>query len=326
MTGLPRIVGVGINLPEKIVTNADLEKVVDTSDEWIASRTGIRARRIAEAGTTASQQGIPAALAAMEEAGVGPADLDLILCATSTPDMLFPSTACLIQSGVGAAGCPAFDLLAACSGYVYALSVAEMYIKAGQAKTVLIVASEILSSTLDWTDRGTCVLFGDAAAATVVTLDESGAGVIGSKLAADGSYAEFLTVGVGSANPYTAPGFNPTDSCLKMKGNSTFKLAIAKMSEVSADLLAAHGYTVDDVSLVVPHQANKRIIDMVAKTLGLPDEKMFVNIDKYGNTSAATIPLALYEARQQGRIKPGDLIVTVALGGGFTWGANLIRW
>ncbi len=322
-----RIIGVGANLPPKVVTNVDLESVVETSDEWIASRTGIRARRVAEPGTTASALGIPAAKEALADAGVEPSELDLILCATSTPDRLFPATACVIQAAIGAAPCPAFDLLAACSGYVYALSVADAFIRSGQARNVLIVSTEILTATLDWKDRTTCVLFGDAAAATVVSVTEDpNAGVLGSKLHADGSYADYLTVGVGSATPFTGEGFDPMAGCLKMKGNSTFKLAVTKMPEVSMALLAAHGLTVDDVDMVVPHQANKRIIDAVGKAMGLPDEKLFVNIENYANTSAATIPLALYEAVKAGKVKRGDLLVFVALGGGFTWGANLLRY
>lgn len=328
MNGPPRarVAGLGKNLPPKILTNRDLEKMVDTSDEWIVTRTGIRERRIAEKDVTASALAVPAAREALESAGVAPGELDLILCATSTPDMMFPSTACFIQNEIGAGGCAAFDLLAACSGFVYALSAADAYIKSGAAKNVLIAASEVFSRIIDWEDRSTCVLFGDGAAAAVVTASADGGGVIGSRIHADGAYADLLTAGGFAAMGGAAAGAREASFCLKMKGNQTFKVAVKRMSDVAAALLAENGLEPADLGLVIPHQANIRIINAVGKALGVPEERVYTNVERYGNTSAASIPIALSEAAEEGRLRRGDLALLVAFGGGLTWGASLLRW
>jgi 3-oxoacyl-[acyl-carrier-protein] synthase-3 len=313
----------GISLPSRVLTNAQLEKMVDTTDEWILTRTGIRERRIADDGQTASTLAIPAALDALRRAGVGPEDLDLIICATSTPDMLFPSTACLIQRGIGARGCPSFDILAACSGFVYGLSVVDKFVRSGSAKTALLVSSEILSRTVDWEDRNTCVLFGDGSAAAVIKATEGASHVIDTRIHADGIYADLLT---SAAGPSASIPSGPKPHCIKMKGNQTFKVAVTNMADVCSSLLADNGYTASDVALVIPHQANIRIIHAVAKSLDIPEDKMYVNVHRYGNTSAATIPIAMYEAQEEGRLKKGDLVLLAAFGGGLTWGSALIRW
>jgi 3-oxoacyl-[acyl-carrier-protein] synthase-3 len=318
-----RIAGLGINLPSRVLTNAHLEKMVDTTDEWILTRTGIRERRIADDGVTASALAIPAAQEALRRAGVSPEDLDLIICATSTPDMLFPSTACLIQRGIGAGGCPAFDILAACSGFVYGLSVVDKFVRSGSVKTALLVASEIFSRTVDWEDRNTCVLFGDGSAAAVIKATEGASHVIDTRIHADGTYADLLT---SAAGPGASKPAGPKPHCIKMKGNQTFKVAVTNMAEVCSSLLTDNGYTASDVALVIPHQANIRIIHAVAKSLDMPEDKMYINVHRYGNTSAATIPIAMYEAQEEGRLKKGDLVLLAAFGGGLTWGSALIRW
>ncbi len=321
-----RITGLGINLPSRVLTNAHLEKMVDTTDEWILTRTGIRERRIAGDGETASTLAIPAAQEALKRAGVAPEDLDLIICATATPDMSFPSTACNIQNGIGARGCPAFDILAACSGFVYGLSVIDNFIRAGSAKTALLVASEIFSRIVDWEDRNTCVLFGDGAAAAVIKATEGASHVIETRIRADGSYADLLTGGACPTSLVSSKRFDPKSHFIKMKGNQTFKVAVTNMAEVCSSLLADNGYTAKDVALVIPHQANIRIIHAVAKSLDIPEDKMYINVHRYGNTSAATVPIAMYEAQEEGRIKKGDLVLLAAFGGGLTWGSALIRW
>lgn len=328
MSGSPRarIAGVGKNLPSKTLTNADLEKIVDTTDDWIITRTGIKERRIAEEGVSASDLAIPAAREALKKAGVDPKELDLIICATSTPDMMFPSTACFIQNAIGARDCAAFDILAACSGFVYGLEVANNFIMSGAAKRVLLVASEIFSQLMNWEDRSTCVLFGDGAAAAVLTPSNDN-GVIESRIYADGEYAGMLSAGgFGSRRPVTQKSFEEKAFCLEMKGNQTFKIAVKRMSDVAGALLRENGLTPEDLALIVPHQANIRIINAVGKSLNVPEEKVYVNVNRYGNTSAASIPIALYEAVEEGRIKKGDLVLLVAFGGGLTWGATLMRW
>jgi len=317
----------GVNIPSRILTNADLEKMVDTSDEWITTRTGIRERRIADNGSSASQLGIPAAMEAIAQAGLSPDDVDLIVCATSTPEKMFPSTSCLIQKGIGAGECGSFDLLAACSGFIYATMVADQFIRAGSARNALVVASEIYSQIINWKDRDTCVLFGDGAAAVVYSSSAGPDGIIDSRLHSDGAFAEFLTAGgVSSRNWESSGAVENSGYFLEMKGNQTFKVAVKKMTEVSLELLEGNGYGPDDLDMVIPHQANIRIINAVGKNLGIGEKKMFANLDKYGNTSAASIPIAMYEAARDGRIKPGDLVLMVAFGGGLTWGATLIRW
>ncbi|MDH4184772.1 MAG: ketoacyl-ACP synthase III [Nitrospinota bacterium] len=324
-----RIAGVGANVPQRILTNFDLEKMVDTSDDWIVSRTGIRERRIAEEGTTAYEQGIPAARQALEAAGVKPNELDLIVCATATQDRYFPSTACMIQYGLGAGECPAFDISAACSGFIYGATVINQFFKAGGVNNALLVASEIYSRIVNWKDRSTCVLFGDASAAVVFTRSSDGSGLISTKIRSNGEYGGFLTGGALQRSAHPLTGGRPAASdgyFIEMKGNQTFKIAVNSMCAVATQILEENGLTVKDVDLVIPHQANIRIISAVGKSLGLPEEKVYSNIHKYGNTSAASIPLAMYEANQEGRLKKGDLALMVAFGGGLTWGASLLRW
>lgn len=324
-----KIVGTGSYVPEKVLTNFDIEKIVDTSDEWIRTRTGMSERHIASDRDKASDLAVKAANRALKDSGIAPDEIDLILVATATPDMFFPSTACFVQSSIGAGRSAAFDISAACSGYIYALSVAENYIKSDKYNTVLLIASEVFSKYIDWGDRNTCVLFGDGAAATILRGVKGNRrdGIISTYIYSDGRYADLLYLrGGGSSCPLTHESINHKLHFLKMKGNSLFKIAIKNMSEVAREALSSDGYKVSDVDILIPHQANKRIIDAVAENLKIPQEKIFINIEKYGNTSAASIPLALDEALKVGRIKKGDLILMVAFGGGLTWGSALIRW
>lgn len=315
------------------MTNADLEKMVDTSDEWVTTRTGIKERRIAEPGDLAFELAAPAARAALKEAALEPDRIDLIICATSTPDMAFPSTACMIQRKIGATSAAAFDISAACSGFIYALKTADSFIKASAAKNVLIVTVEMMSRVVDWSDRSTCVLFGDGAAAALLSAADQG-GLVDVRIAADGRYSDFLMSGYASSalaadlDPATAErvGYSGASSHLTMKGNQTFKVAIKAMTEISETILRENSLSIDDISLIAPHQANARIISAVAKNLKAPPEKIFLNLQRYGNTSATTIPCALHEASGAGRLKRGDLVLLVAFGGGFTWGAALLEW
>jgi len=315
-----RIVGTGSYLPEKILTNADLEKIVDTSDEWIRSRTGIRSRHIAADGELTSDLALPAAQKALQSAGVAAGDLDMIIVATTTPDMIFPSTACILQSRLGIAGCPAFDLQAVCSGFVYALGTADLFIRAGQAKKVLVVGAEVYSRILDWNDRGTCVLFGDGAGAVVLAASNT-PGILATRLHADGSYKDHLSVpgsvcgGKVCGRPF-----------VHMDGGSVFRFAVRVFEEVAHEVLDQAGLKVSDLDWFVPHQANIRIMEATARRLGLPVEKVIATVDHHGNTSAASIPLALDEAVRDGRIRPGQTLLLEGVGGGFTWGAVLLRW
>ena len=323
---MARIAGMGISLPPKVMTNHDLEKIVDTSDEWITSRTGISERRIAQPGVTAAMLAAPAAVEAMERASIAPSDLDLIICATATPNMVFPSTACEIQHLIGADGCPAFDIMAACSGFIYGVTTAEKFIKSGSASNILVVATEVLSNILDWTDRSTCVLFGDGAAAAVMTKSDGPSGVIDSKIRSDGAYGDLLKAPALAARQKEDGGTSKDGRYLQMIGSQTFKVAVTNMINVSKEILEANAITLDDLDLIVPHQANMRIINAVVKGLGGTEEKAYINVNRYGNTSAASIPIALYEAENEGRLKKGNLVLLVAFGGGLTWGATLLRW
>lgn len=315
-----RIVGTGSYLPAKVVTNDDLARVVDTSDEWVRTRTGIRSRHVAADGEFTSDLALAASRKAVAAAGMQPADIDLIIVATTTPDMIFPSTATILQSKLGVAGCPAFDVQAVCSGFVYALTVADLFIKGGQAKRVLVVGAEVYSRILDWTDRGTCVLFGDGAGAVVVTASDR-PGILASKLHADGSHRDMLCV------PGTVHGGKVWGSpFVKMDGGSVFKFAVKVFEEVAHEVLDAAGMTVADVDWFIPHQANIRIMEATARKLGLAPEKLIATVDHHGNTSAASIPLALDEAVQAGRIQAGQTLLFEGVGGGFTWGAVLLRW
>lgn len=321
-----RIVGTGAYVPDRVLTNADLERMVATSDAWILERTGIRERRIAAPGQACSDLGTRAALQALAAAGVEPDDLDMILVATCTGDQPLPSTACLIQAQLGARRAAACDLSAACCGFVYALSVADAYVKTG-SRYVLVVGAEVMSAITDWTDRGTCILFGDGAGAAVVGPAEGNRGILSTHLHSDGALGDLICVpGGGSDMPPSEKMLTEKAQYLKMKGNETYKVAIKTLEDVARETMSAHGLTVKDIDLYVPHQANIRILKAVADRLQLPMEKIFMNIDRYGNTSAASIPLALDEAVKSGRIKDGSLVMIGAFGAGLTWASALIRW
>lgn len=321
-----RITGTGSYVPERVVTNAQLEQMVATSDQWITERTGIRARRVAAPGEACSDLGIEAAERALKAAGIAASDVDLILVATCTGDQPLPATACLIQHRLGAMRAAACDLSAACCGFVYALGVATAYIRTG-TRHVLVIGSEVMSSITDWTDRNTCILFGDGAGAAVVSATEEGGGVLSTQLCADGAMWDYIHVpGGGTRRPPSDEVLADRAQFIKMRGNETFKVAVRTLEEMARETLAANGYSVADVDLYVPHQANIRIIKAVADRLGLPDEKVFLNMDRYGNTSAASIPIALDEAVRDGRIRSGSLVMLGAFGAGLTWASALIRW
>ncbi|MBP2687505.1 MAG: fabH-2 [Deltaproteobacteria bacterium] len=321
-----KIVGLGMYAPQKELTNFDLEKMVDTSDTWITERTGIRSRHIAEPGTANSDLCVEAARRALDDAGVDAADLDLVIVGTITPDMPFPSSACFLQAKIGATRAYAMDLSAACSGFVYSLSVADALIRAGRAKKALVVGSEILSSMVDYTDRSTCILFGDGAGATVLSECPEGEGILSCHLHSDGNLWQLIQCpGGGTVNPYSPEMMEQRLHSIRMAGNETFKHAVLKMVEVSREALDRNGVGIDDVKLFIPHQANLRIIQVVGKRLGIPGERVFVDLERYGNTSAASIPIALAEAKEQGRFAPGDLVLAVAFGGGLTWASALMR-
>ena len=316
-----RILGTGSYLPAHILTNADIEKLVDTNDQWIVERTGIRERHIAAEGEFTSDLATQAARAALDAAELVPDDIDLLLIATTTPDLVFPSTACIVQSKLGmTTGKPAFDLQAVCSGFIYALNTADLYIRGGQAKNVLIVGTEVLSRILNWEDRTTCVLFGDGAGAVVLQRSEK-PGILSTKLHADGSQRCML-----SATGQISNGKIQGEPFIKMDGQAVFKFAVKSLSEVAEEVLAANNMQGSDIDWMVPHQANIRIIEATAKKLGLSMDKVVQTVATHGNTSAASIPLALDVAVRDGRIKPGQHILMEAVGGGFTWGAALIRW
>lgn len=326
------IIGTGSFLPSKVLTNDDLAKIVDTSDEWITTRTGIKERRIAADDETTSDMAAAAARNAMESAGISAEDIDLIVVATVTPDMFFPSTACFVQKKLGASNAVCFDVSAACSGFLYALQVARHFVNSKSHKTALVIGAEKLSSLINWKDRNTCVLFGDGAGAAVIRhaaeLDAEAPGrVLSTVMGSDGNLVDLLKVpGGGSACPVTPENAEDRPNTIHMEGRETFKHAVTRMLKASEQALSDAGLTAEDVSLVIPHQANARIITAIAERLGLPPEKTFINLDKYGNTSAATIPVALDEASRQGRIQKGDIILLVAFGGGFTWASSVVRW
>ncbi len=321
-----RIQGTGSFVPARVLTNVDLERMVETSDAWIVERTGIRERRIAASGESCSDLAVKAAERALEAAGVAAADLDLILVATCTGDAPLPATACVLQHRLGAQRAAACDISAACSGFVYALAVGDAYVRSGYRR-VLVVGSEVMSMLMDWTDRGTCILFGDGAGAVVLGPAADGKGILSSHLHSDGTLWDLICVpGGGSAAPPSEKMLAEGLQYLKMKGNETFKVAVRTMEEVAREALSANGLSVEDLDLYIPHQANVRIIKAVASRLGLPMEKVVMNMDRYGNTSAASIPLALDEAVRGGRVREGNLILMEAFGGGLTWGSVLVRW
>ena len=322
-----RIIGTGSYLPLRVLSNKDLEKMVDTSDAWIVERTGISERRIASEDEAASDLACHAAEKALNDGGVKPSDIDFIIVATVTPDMLFPSTACLVQNRLGAKRAFAFDLSAACSGFIYALSVADQYIKSGMYQTGLVIGSDVFSKVTDWTDRNTCVLFGDGAGAVILKADTGEQGIVSSHLYSDGTSWDMLYVpGGGSRIPPGVDMINNRQQFVKMRGNETLKVAVNTMCASINDALKSNGLTANDIKLFIPHQANLRIIQAIGKKLNVPMERFMINLDRYGNTSAASIPIALDEAVKEGRIEEGDNILLEAFGGGLTWGAALIKW
>lgn len=321
-----RIVGTGLSVPERILSNYDLEKMVDTSDEWIRTRTGIVERRIAAPDVSSSDMAYEASLRALEAASIDPKDVDGIIIGTVTPDYLFPSTACVLQSRLGAKRAFAFDILAGCSGFLYALQVGKGLIETGDSRTLLIVGAETLSRIVDFEDRATCILFGDGAGAAVITKSEE-AGILSICLHADGDNWELLYMpGGGACIPATQESVKNKLHYLKMKGNDVFKVAVKAMETASIEAIKKAGVNPDEIDLFIAHQANLRIMDAVRRRLDLPPEKVFINVDRYGNTSSASVPIALDEAVREGRVKRGDLILFAVFGAGFTWGAGVVRW
>ena len=316
-----RIIGTGSYLPEKILTNKELESMVDTSDEWIQERTGIKERHIAAEGETTADMGVIAARRAMEMAGKTKDDIDLIIVATTTPDKVFPSTACLIQKRLEIRGCAAFDVQAVCTGFVYALAVADKFIKTGSAKTALVIGTETLSRIVDWTDRSTCVLFADGGGAVVLQASKK-PGILSTHLHADGSYEHLLHVPRGISEGYQL--LKEGEAYIFMKGNEVFKMAVNTLGRIADETLAANNFEKNQIDWLVPHQANTRIIQATARKLKLPMDRVVVTVDKHGNTSAASVPLALDTAVRDGRIKKGESIILEAFGGGFTWGSALL--
>lgn len=321
------IASVGAYTPAKRLTNFDLEKMIDTSDEWIRTRTGIRERRIVENGVCTSDMGVIAARIALERAGVSPDEVDLIITGTATPDMMFPSTGCLIQDKLGASKAAAFDLEAGCTGFVYSIAVGAQFVQTGLYDNVLVVGSDTLSKVTDWTDRNTCVLFGDGAGAVLLKPVPEGTGILSLYLGADGSGGELLKLpGGGSRYPANKESVEKKQHYIKMAGNEVFKFATKIMEEATLEAIKRSGVSVDEVKCFIPHQANIRIIEAAAKRLGIPMDKVFVNVSNYGNTSNGSIPIALFEAQDQGRIKKGDIVVIVAFGAGLTWASSVIKW
>ncbi|HEV2330796.1 MAG TPA: beta-ketoacyl-ACP synthase III [Verrucomicrobiae bacterium] len=321
------IVGVGSYVPTKVLTNHDLEKMVETSDEWITTRTGIKERRLAAENEWTSHMAANAAEKAMKMAGVTAAEIDLIIIATITPDMPFPATACLVQEKLGAKRAAAFDLEAACSGFIYALEIGQQFIMSRTYNTVLVIGAEKLSSIVDWTDRNTCVLFGDGAGAAVLQNRENSHGLLTAVMGADGEKGELLSMpGGGSRCPATKASVDARLHYLRMDGKQAFKSAVQAMESAANEALARCELTVPELKCIIPHQANRRIIDAVAERLGAKPEQLFVNVDKYGNTSAASVAIALDEAVSSGRLSRGDLVLLVVFGAGLTWGAAVIEW
>lgn len=316
--------GVGAYLPKRVMTNADIAKIVDTSDEWIVERSGIRARHVAADGELTSDLGIAAAKQALVRAGIDPVDIDLVICATATPDRTFPATAVKIQAGLGVTKGAAFDVQAVCSGFVYALTIADNFLKTGQFRRALVIGAETFTRILDWTDRSTCVLFGDGAGAVVLEAQpqhgtREDRGIIATRIRSDGRYEDMLYVDGG-------PGSTKTVGHLRMNGREVFRHAVQKISGVIEETLVMTGYAADEIDLYVPHQANARILDGIAKKLAVDPKKIMMTLEKHGNTSAASIPLALNQAFEEHRLKEGSLVLMEAMGGGFTWGAVLARW
>lgn len=322
-----RIIGTGAALPERVVTNKDLESLVDTSDEWITERTGIKERRIAGENDTLADYSEKAANQALEMAGVDAKDVDMIICGTVTPDWHLPASACFLQARIGAVNASAFDISAGCSGFLYGLSIADKFIRCGDNKTVLVVGAELLSKFINWEDRSTCVIFADGAGAALLQADTSGRGVLGTKMHAMGEMADYISIPAGGTQfPLSEQVLKDKMHKIRMKGGGTFKLAIRSLTNVCKEVLEEAGLEASDVDVFVPHQANKRIIDAVADRLKVDSEKVIMNIETVGNTSAASIPIALDEAVRANRISEGDMVLFAAFGAGLTWASGLVRW
>lgn len=322
-----RITGTGSAVPEKVLTNADLEKMVDTSDEWITTRTGIKERRIAGEGEFTSTFATAAAEKALAKAGVSAEELDLIVVATITPDFPFPSTACLVQKNLNATKAAAFDISAACSGFLFAISVVEKFIKTGSVAKALVIGAETLTRITDWTDRNSCVLFGDGAGAIILEAGSGDAGILSTHVHSDGTYWELLhQPACGSRNPADSRVLDERLTFIRMQGNEVFKLAVRAMEDAANEALAANNLATTDIDLFISHQANRRIIDAIGKRLKLNQDQVFINLERFGNTSAASIPIALDEANRLGRIKDGDVVLLDSFGGGLTWASVLMRW
>ncbi len=323
-----RIVSTGSYIPERVVTNLDLERMVDTSDEWIQTRTGIRERHVAAEGEATSDMAAAAGRTALERAGVAPEDLDLIIVATLSPDTFFPNTACYVQKKIGAGKCASFSIEAACCGFLYSLDVAANMLRSGGFRNALVIGAEKISMHVDWTDRTTCVLFGDGAGAVLLERVPADRNTfLASSLGADGNYTHLLQVPAGgSAMPITHEAIDQRSNTIKMAGRETFKLAVNAMAGAAEEAMRRAGVTIDEVRWLVPHQANRRIIAMVGQRLHIPEERVYMNLDRYGNTSAASIPIAFDEIVQGGLIAPGDTALFVAFGGGLTWAAAVVRW
>jgi len=321
------IISIGSAVPEKVLTNADIEKIVDTSDEWIRTMTGIQERRVAADGESTSDFAIRAAKIALERANLEPNDLDLIIVATITGDMPFPATASIVQNALGAKRVPAFDLSAGCSGWVYALATANAYVTSGMYDRIMVIGADLLTRITNWVDRGTCILFGDGAGAAIVAAVEDGAGFMAFELGSDGSGAGSLNIPAGGTRmPITHEAIDAHKDKIYMEGREVFKFAVKIQGEAIERVLAKCGLAASDIDMVVPHQANIRIIESAVKRLGLPPDRFFVNLHKYGNTSGASIPLAIDEALQQGKIKKGDTVVVVGFGAGLTWASGAMKW
>ena len=321
-----KITGTGSAVPDAVLSNSDLEKMVETSDEWITTRTGIRERRIADDGTASSDIAHKAAQKALEAADVGPGELDAVVVGTVTPDFLFPSTACVVQSLLGAKNACAFDLMAGCAGFLYTLHIAQGMIKSGGAEKILVIGAETLSKIVDFEDRSTCILFGDGAGAVVLEGSDE-PGILSSLVSSDGDCWDLLYVPAGgSRRPVDRDVLETGDQYIKMKGNDVFRVAVKSMESATVDAVEKAGLRPDDIDLFVPHQANHRIVEAVRKRLDFPEEKVFLNLDRYGNTSAASVPLALDEAVRSGRVSRGDTVLFAAFGAGFAWGASVVRF
>jgi 3-oxoacyl-[acyl-carrier-protein] synthase-3 len=325
-TRYAHITGWGSYAPPRVVTNDELAQLVPTSDEWIKDRTGISERRIADDHDHTSTMSIKAGRRALEVANLDPGRLDLVIVASATPDHLMPSTASMVQHGLGATNAAAFDLNAACSGFIYGLSVASTLVRSGAYDSVLVIGAESLSRVTNWTDRETCVLFGDGAGGVVVEASDRPGGVLGYDLGADGSGGDFITIGLGTRNPIYSDATPPGDNYIKMKGREVFRFATRIMEQSTRTVVGQAGLEVDDIDLIIPHQANSRILQVAAKRLDYPLDRLFSNVERYGNTSAASVPLALVDAIEQGRVRAGDKIVLVGFGGGLTWASCLVQW